>query len=174
MEILYCNDYETLVPMISARHHKLTVKGLTEERIAEIEQTLNNGMVFPAALREFLFLGGASNNIGLDCPLYGQWERFNLGTKKIIDNLGLLPLRPVFLYERWEEVVSFIYLDEGDDPQPWNLALDEDYYYDVIERDASGNIISEKELKVWKQPYKTFSEMINTTASRIARGLTAV
>ncbi|MGB3592029.1 MAG: hypothetical protein WBA16_10135 [Nonlabens sp.] len=169
MEIKYLKEYQDYIPAINAR--KFVSEGLPESRITEIEIALNGGNPLPQAFREYLFLGGAWNNIGMDSPEYGRYEGFNEYWKKKMAARGLMPERPIILYALWEEVGTFIYLDEGDDPQPWNFSLDDDYNDDIIVRDANGNIISEREVKIWKQPYKSFSDAVNKKAYRAANGL---
>lgn len=171
MEIEYCTQYQQLRPKIIASESG-SLEGLSESRITEIETAVNNGDAFPKALREFLYIGGLWNNIGVGGPVNGWWDKFQ-GYKKQLVSRGNLPSRPIFIFSSFEEVVaSFIYLDEGDDPRPWNIALSDSGIDYEVTYDDEGNEISFTTNEIWRMgDYLTFSEMINTKADLASRGL---
>lgn len=146
-------------------------RGITLERIKELEQKLNNGKEFPKAFREYLFLGGDYNHLGFDSHGIG-YDYKNMTTTKGEDFIALkeyyekkMPKykvslnRPYIILDSYDGLsFMFIYLDEGDDPRVYNFGVDPDY------RDDNGEII-------YPIPEKTFSELINRLVDYALRGL---
>lgn len=131
-------SYETFGPPI----------GLSDAEIGQMELEMNNGLPFPKAYREFLFLGGEFSTIQLNH--YGKitpkgTEKFRIGLKKRKVNM----VRPFAILDVLDgQCGTFIYLDEGDNPRPRNCSLHEAY-------DSDDDEI------IWNTPFKTFSEMID-------------
>lgn len=123
-------------------------RGLSEAEIVQFEQEMNNGLPFPQAYREYLFLGGGFatiqlNGYGKSTPKGTTFFRDGLKKRKI--NM----IRPFAVLDVLDgECGTFIYLDAGDDPRPQNCSLHQAYDSD------------EDEI-IWNTPYKTFSEMID-------------
>jgi restriction endonuclease S subunit len=123
-------------------------RGLSETDIVQMEQEMNNGKTFPKAYREFLFLGGEFSTIQLNH--YGKHtpkgtEKFRQGLKKRKINM----VRPFAMISVLDgECGTFIYLDEGDNPKPYNCSIDKAY-------DSDDDEI------IWDSPFNTFSQMID-------------
>ena len=172
MEIKYCIKYQDLIPEIKAQYPSLSLEGLSEDRIIEIEAAVNDGKKLPRALREYLFIGGKWDIIGVDGPINGWWDKFQ-GYKKQLASRGSLPSRPIFIFNVFEEeAATFIYLDEGDDPRPWNISLNDEGMLYETSYDAQGYEITTLKKEPWAMgDYLTFSEFINTSADLASRGL---
>lgn len=141
-------------------------KGLTIERIQEIEQIINNGNPLPKAFKEFLFIGGEYAGLGIS-PIYdcdnGNGIEF-IESKKVYEDLikkeGLSINRPYIVINSGDDSnFDFIYLDEGDNPQPRFLELDE-----RVRTIENGKYI-------FDHPEKTFSEFIDRLVDFALKGL---
>lgn len=126
MEIEYLNSLkENLKP----RSVKSKSRGLSVERIVELENEINNGNNFPKAYREFLYLAGDYNPIGLDYAFEGLKNGEDIpAIKRVAEiemNKNRLSIkRPyVILHYYNDDDFIFIYLDEGDNPQPYAMVL---------------------------------------------------
>lgn len=149
MEIIYLKKYEQYKKNGIGRRYQTygSPIGLSEAEIAQMELEMNNGLPFPKAYREFLFLGGEYatiqiSNYGRNTPKGTEYYRNGLKKRKV--NIT----RPFAVVDLFEECGTFIYLDEGDNPQPKNCSLHKAY-------DSDDDEI------IWNTPYKTFSEMID-------------
>lgn len=121
--------------------------GLSETEIVQMELEMNNGLPFPKAYREFLFLGGEyatiqMSNYGKNTPKGAEYYRNGLRKRKV--NIT----RPFAIINIFEESGTFIYLDEGDNPQPKNCSLHKAYDNDNDEI-------------IWDTPFKTFSQLVD-------------
>lgn len=134
-------------------------RGQTMAEIEVLEQELNNGEQFPKAFREYLYIGGKYDAIGFEGPVEGVFDKMTKGYKTLFNkNRSIKIQRPIVIFDVFEdEGFMFIYLDEGDDPQPWNSSLLEDYD-------------SEDGEMIWKVPHPTFSDMVNTLVGRALDG----
>jgi hypothetical protein len=150
MEIVYLKKYKQYIENGIGRLYSTfgSPRGLSEAEIVQMELEMNNGLPFPKAYKEFLFLGGEFSTIQLNH--YGKktpkgTEFFRSGLKKRKINM----VRPFAILNVLDgESGTFIYLDEGDNPRPKNCSLHEAY-------DSDDDEI------IWNTPYKTFSEMID-------------
>jgi len=157
MTIDYLINYDTNKNNNSLRRKNPEGKSLSE--IEELEQLYNNGIMFPKAFREYIYIGGKYNSIGLDDGLDGNFIGLMEYYGKRMQKRSIQLDRPYIIFDNFEgESFMFIYLDEGDDPQPWNVSVDEAYDTD------EGEII-------WKVPYPSFSDLINTLVQRALEGL---
>ena len=150
MEIVYLKKYKQFKENgIGLRYQTYgSPIGLSEAEIVQMELEMNNGLFFPKAYREFLFLGGEFatlelNDYGKNTPKGTDFFRNGLKKRKI--NM----VRPFAILDVLDgECGTFIYLDEGDNPRPRNCSLHEAY-------DSDDDEI------IWNTPFKTFSEMID-------------
>jgi hypothetical protein len=93
------------------------IKGLSVNKIEELEQLYNQGKPFPTATKEFLWLSGIDNNIGFDDSpnIFKLQER----ARENLTQCGFNIDRPFFAFDNVTdcESFSFVYLDENqDDP----------------------------------------------------------
>lgn len=138
-------------------------RGFSLDKIEELEQKLNNGIPFPKALREYLFLGGEFNSLGFDHEGIGQdgseWIALKKYYEKEMRKNNLSINRPYVVLDSYDGAIfSFIYLDEGDDPRPYNFSVSESY------KGSNGETI-------YPFPEKTFSQLINRLVDYALRGL---
>ncbi|MGB0881098.1 MAG: hypothetical protein ACPGTO_11090 [Polaribacter sp.] len=142
-------------------------EGFSISTIEKIEQKINNGNHFPKAFREFLFIAGeSSGGIGIG-PSYGvdiyaedgetYIQQLNV-YKKLLVKKGLNIDRPFIVFKSGESSsFDFIYLDEGDDPRPRFMYLDDNLMGD--------------DPRICEYPEKTFSELIDRLVDYALRGL---
>ena len=142
------------------------MRGLSLDGITELELKLNNGLPFSKAFREFLFLGGDFNDLGIG-PGYDI--DFNLKNgedyiqqmevyKGLMQKQGLSIDRPYIIFNPGDDSsFDFIYLDEGDNPRP-------QYFY------ISDSLMA-NESRIGDFPEKTFSELIDRLVDFAIRGL---
>ncbi len=127
----------------------LPTKATSIEKIREMELALlGEGKQFPKAFREYLFLMG--NYAPLDIGISDEWlVKGSIVIKEDLKKRGKEITRPIVIISSLDgRCYGIIYLDEGDDPQPWNCSINKAYDSD------DGEII-------WKMPFSKFSEMIN-------------
>lgn len=140
------------------------MRGYSIQQIEAIEQEINNGNEFPKSFREYLFLGGSYDALGFNTigPFDNHEEQFTdmkIYFDKKLEDADIKMERPFVIFDHLDgECFMFIYLDEGDDPQPWNLGVHPDY------RDEDGSIIFEV------TNMKTFSQLINDMVERTLEG----
>ena len=139
-------------------------RGLNIEEITFLEEKLNNGNSFPKALKEYLYLAGEYNTLGFDTQGIGYGGNEYLAMmefyEKKMKQKGLKMEKPyLILHSHDGECFLFLYLDEGDDPQPYNFGVDEGY------RSENGEII-------FKTPQNSFSELVDVLVDRALKGLT--
>ncbi|WP_459211419.1 hypothetical protein [Aquimarina rhabdastrellae] len=136
----------------------IPTKATSIEKIKEMELALlGEGKQFPKAFREYLFLMG--NYAPLDIGISDEWlVKASIMLKDDLKERGIEMTRPIVIVkELYSKIFGIIYLDEGDDPQPWNCSIDKGYDSD------DGEII-------WKMPFSTFGEMIKAFVDlRLAR-----
>ncbi len=133
---------------------KFPTQGCTIEEIEALEESLNNGNPFPKAFREYLFIGGEMSCLPLDMK-YSWMERETKAAKKgLLENRGIQLDRPIVVYNQLDyEQYTFIYLDEGDNPQPWHCYVVDD------------------EQTFWKGPFPTFKDNIDKMVELALKGL---
>jgi len=122
-------------------------EGMTEAEIEALELEMNNGNKFPKAFREYLYIGGKWSCLSMnDGNYHGKTKML----KHYMKRRGITFERPIVAFNVGMDSLdfSFIYLDEDDNPQPYNCSSDISYDSD------EGEI-------VWKTPQKTFSELID-------------
>lgn len=139
--------------------NKWNPEGMSLEDIENLEQMLNEESSFPKVFREFLFIGGKYDGLGINGPIDGAYDRMTKKGNLLMQERGIQVNRPFIIYHSFEgKVFSFIYLDEGDDPQPWNLSVDKADDTDDGEH-------------IWKTPFATFSEKINYLVNSALKGV---
>ncbi|WP_046744276.1 hypothetical protein [Kordia zhangzhouensis] len=160
MEIQYLKKYFHVKDTLkNYPTNKWNPEGLSLKDIENLEHILNEGSSFPRAFREFLHIGGKYDGLGINGPIDGLYDRMTKGGKLRIQGRGIQIHRPFLTYHSFEgNVFSFIYLDEGDDPQPWNISIDEAYDTDEGEN-------------LWKTPFTIFNEMIHYLVDNALKGL---
>ncbi|MCH2233150.1 MAG: hypothetical protein MK078_02770 [Crocinitomicaceae bacterium] len=73
---------------------------------------------------------------------------------------GINIARPIATFNQLDDYsFASIYLDEGDDPQPWNCSTHSAYN-------------SDDEI-IWKTPFKSFFEPVNTMVEQTISGFNA-
>ncbi len=147
MQIEYLKYLEENLEEIENKKNRTRSSSI--EKIREMELALlGEGKQFPKAFREYLFLMG--NYAPLDIGISDEWlVKASIMLKDDLKERGEEITRPVVIISELDSrSFGFIYLDEGDDPQPWNSSISKAYDSD------DGEII-------WKMPFSKFSEMIN-------------
>jgi len=127
MDIEYLKTYFENRNNLKSSH----AKGMTLPEIEGLELEMNKGKPFPKALREFLFIGGVSNKLGINTPK--NFKTFRDSFDKEIRKRGEDITQPYFVFDNDNDGKTFgiIYLNEGDDPQPWNASISEGYDNDI-------------------------------------------
>ena len=134
-------------------------EGKTMEEIQELETLFNQGNPFPKAFREFLFIGGRYDAIGINSSIDGNYKGLHQYYEEGMAKRGLKFNRPFMVFHDLEGGCGlFIYLDEGDDPQPYICSVSEGYDSDDDE-------------KIWKSGYSTFKELIDDLVNSALNGL---
>jgi len=96
--------------------------GLTIAKIEELEMKFNEGLKFPKAFREFLFLAGDNNNFGFDDLGKGLDEFQNFALKEI-KAAGQKVDRPFFAFNVYDSQYHVIFLDETEeDPKVYLIS----------------------------------------------------
>lgn len=140
-------------------------EGLTETRIAELESQINKGRPFPKVFREFLYLAGVYNSLGMelgaDVDVAGDEYIKEIDYyEKEMKKYGVSLTRPYVIFDSLDDACfTFIYLDEGDDPKPYNFGVHPRY------RGDNGEVIYELPL------HPKFSVLINDLVDRALKGL---
>jgi hypothetical protein len=161
MKIVYLKSMEAHPAPIDP---EMVNEGFTVAQIKELEDALNNGNSFPTVLREYLFLGGEFSHIGVvdtQRMLDGteQYLVMNESYQNRLKEAGLTLDRPIFIFYSYDgDGFSFVYLDEGDDPQPHHFGIDPSM------RGENGELI-------YDFPQKTFSELVDKCVERALNGL---
>ena len=146
MQITILKEYEEL--SMRNKLFRRNPEGLTTEEIESLEQKMNSQNEFPKTLREFLAIGGKFDSIGFDGTSTGSHDLIHTHYKAKALARGIKLRRPFFIITILDgKCFTFVYLDEGDNPQPWNCSIDEGYDSDENEQ-------------LWKTPYNTLSELI--------------
>ena len=150
MTIEYLKSYDQ--KKFEFKHGKtrpnLRVQPCTPEEIQEIRDLLNAGNPMPKAFEEFLYIGGKVTGLPLDIEFrtIKGWSEY---VKEEMPKRGVKMDRPIAVFDQLEGCCFVcIYLDEGDNPVPWNCSTDPEFDSDEGER-------------VWKSPFKTFKELID-------------
>ncbi|GGE71372.1 hypothetical protein EV200_1175 [Pedobacter psychrotolerans] len=96
---------------------KLTIEPISLQEIASLEQLCNNGNPFPKALKELLFLAGASCYV-LDYGVFDTQKELQEYVKEKMVLRNRTISRPFYAIDIYDtEQFFFIYLDEGDNPK---------------------------------------------------------
>ena len=108
---------------------------------------MNNGLLFPTAYREFLNIGGEFSSLPLNNAGRNA-EKLVLKYRQALQHRKVYITRPIAILHTFEgQCGTLIYLDGGDNPQPWLFSIHQDYDSD------EGEII-------WPSPFATFQSMI--------------
>ena len=103
-------------------------RGIPLSEIEQLEQDWNNGLPFPKALRELLFLAGDFCYV-LDTGLMESQQEMQEEARLWMTEEGQVRVisRPFYVLEvRNEEQFVMVYLDEGDNPNIHSVYLDHD------------------------------------------------
>ncbi|OYQ47155.1 hypothetical protein CHU92_01170 [Flavobacterium cyanobacteriorum] len=113
MKIRYLNKLKNA----PTRPDLMTNEGISENEIIQLESSFNNGMMFPKALRELLYLAGDFCYV-CDFGLTDTQEELQLFVRGNIDYYNKSIVRPFYVFDIYNarEQFLFIYLDEGDNP----------------------------------------------------------
>jgi len=104
------------------------IEGIPLSEIEQLEQTWNNGLPFPKALRELLFLAGNYCYV-LDKGLMESQQQMQEEARLWMTYEGQQRTitRPFYVIEvRYDEQFTMVYLDEGDNPNVHSISLDHD------------------------------------------------
>lgn len=105
--------------------NKFENEGLTMEEIKVLEQTWNNGNLFPQALRELLFLAGKYCYV-LDYNIHETQQEMQEELRDAMQFRGHSYSRQFYIIDNYGgDQFLFIYLDETmDDPKVYEYASD--------------------------------------------------
>lgn len=151
MDIIYLQKYELYKKGNSGKRIATfgPPVGLAKSEIEKLEIEMNGGIPFPKAYKELLTLGGSFSGISLLNYTGQQAGKVALKYKQVLQKRGVVIVRPIAVIDTLEgQCGTFIYLDDGDNPEPWIFSIHEDYDSD------EGEII-------WKSPFATFKEMVD-------------
>lgn len=97
--------------------YKDTIEPISLEEIEHLEQLYNNGIPFPKALRELLYLAGNDCYV-LDYGMYDSQELMQIAVREWMVNYNRSLTRPFFAIDVYnaEGQFLYVYLDEGDNP----------------------------------------------------------
>lgn len=160
MEIVYqkkFNDNKDKLKDYPSKR-RINPEGKTLQEIETLELALNNGEPFPKAFREYLFIGGKNNAIGFNDGTDGAFVEMKTYYTKGLKERGVSIDRPFVVFHAFESAFSFIYLDEGDNPQPWNASTSEAYDTDDDEW-------------LWKTPFSSFTEIVDHAVDSALKGV---
>ncbi|WES96647.1 SMI1/KNR4 family protein [Chryseobacterium arthrosphaerae] len=149
MEIVYLKAYERYKKEGKGKRRSFFGPpiGLSEAEIIQLEETMNNGIPFPKAYREYLSIGGAFSSLSLN-DSGNNAGKLAAKYKQALQMRKVDISRPIAIMDTFEgQCGTFIYLDNGDNPQPWLFSIHEDYDSD------EGKIL-------WPSPFKTLQDMI--------------
>ncbi len=122
-------------------------EGIVLEEIEELENILNKEDPLPKVFKEYLWLGGERNGLGFNIGFKNYKGNSKFYQKKMKER-GIEIRRPFIIFDSLDGATfAFIYLDEGDNPQPWNCSVDEAYDSDEGEQ-------------IYKMISKSFSQYI--------------
>lgn len=102
-------------------------RGINVSEIEQLELTWNNGIQFPKALRELLFLAGDFCYV-LDTGLMESQQQMQEAARLWMTYEGQQRTitRPFYVIEvNYEEGFTMVYLDEGDNPNVHSVYLDQ-------------------------------------------------
>jgi len=146
MEIKYLLHYEKNKQNLKKAEVKQP-EPCTLEEIEFLEKELNNHFALPASFKEYLSIGGKYSALPLDV-IYDSMKNTTDYVKYKLHSRGIYFDRPIVVFDHLDNLCfTFIYLDEGNAPKPFNCSLDPNYDSD------EGKI-------VWETPHETFSKMI--------------
>ncbi|MFY0484051.1 hypothetical protein ACI6PS_15750 [Flavobacterium sp. PLA-1-15] len=99
-------------------------EGIPISEIVQLEQTWNNGNLFPIALRELLYLGGKFCYV-LDTGWYDTQQEMQDAAREWLTENSRTISRPFYVIDIYNAGEQFlmIYLDEGDNPNVYNVYL---------------------------------------------------
>ncbi|MGI9581597.1 SMI1/KNR4 family protein [Chryseobacterium sp. RRHN12] len=135
-------------------------RGFSLDKIKQLEKEFNQGIEFPKAFREFLFLAGDFNNFGFDdidgikeLQEYAQEDLKK--TKQKVD-------KPFFAFHVYDGLYSVILLDEiNEDPKV--------YMIDPFEALEGSTLVSIPK-GGFKENY-TFTELVNESIRRVKNNI---
>jgi hypothetical protein len=160
MEIKFLKKYEEYKKL--KKGPKIAALGAPEgfsiDEINKLEKDLNHGNPLPQAYKEFLYIGGGFNCIQLDDYKENCFQAVKFYKEKAAKR-GIIINRPIAIIHNLDGALfSFIYLDEGDNPQPWSLSTSEGY--DTDDREA-----------IYKMPYRSFKDLVDKRVELSENGL---
>ena len=150
MEIAYLKDYERYKQRGTGKRISTfgPPVGLSDAEITQLELEMNGGIPFPKVYKEFLHIGGEFSCISLN-HVGKNAGKLVTKYKQALQKRKSGIARPIAIIDTLEgQCGTFIFLDSGDNPQPWLFSINEDYDSD------HGEII-------WKSPFKTLKDMID-------------
>lgn len=111
-------------PIRYGKSMNFEIKGISLEEIKQLEQLYNNGIIFPKALRELLFLGGNSCYV-LSKGWYDTQQEMQEESREKLLEFNKNITRPFFVIDVYNatEQFLFVYLDEGDNPNVYQAYL---------------------------------------------------
>ncbi|UKB79460.1 hypothetical protein [Chryseobacterium sp. MEBOG07] len=160
MEIVYLKNYERYKQSGTSKRISAfgPPVGLNETDITQLELEMNGGSPFPKVYKEFLFIGGEFSCISLN-HVGKNAGKLVIKYKQALQKRKSGIARPIAILNTLEgQCGTFIYLDSGDNPQPWLFSINEDYDSD------NGEVI-------WKSPFKTLKDMIDELVDISERNL---
>ena len=102
-------------------------EGIPISEIVQLEQTWNNGNLFPITLRELLYLGGKFCYV-LDTGWYNTQQEMQDAAREWLTENSRTISRPFYVIDVYNAGEQFlmIYTDEGDNPNVYSAYLPQD------------------------------------------------
>jgi hypothetical protein len=122
MEIIYLNKLKNAPPSPDS----MTNRGISENEIIQLESSFNNGMMFPKALKELLFLAGDYCYV-LDYGVAENQQELQDFVREDIEDSNKVITRPFYAIDVYGGYsFIFVYLDEGNDPPVYSASFGDD------------------------------------------------
>jgi hypothetical protein len=125
IEIKYLKTLEAHPSINSKRTSKIfSRESLPDQVVAYLETLYNNGVVFPASLRELLYLAGANCYV-LDYGTNDSPLEMQESSRDYLAHSGKTIDRPFYVIDVFNEndQFLFVYLDESEDPVVYEAIL---------------------------------------------------
>lgn len=135
------------------------IKPISIPEIEFLETMYNNGIVFPKALRELLYLAGKACYV-LDYNIYDNQEELQSEAREWLQKYNRVLNHPFFVIDVYNagEQFLFVYLNEGDDPIVRQVHLPQGLDSQVVTNLANEKLSQyvKSQINEFKQGYNPF------------------